>query len=134
MSQENVAVVRGYWEAWERGGIDASREFWHPDIEWRAMEGAPDDVGPIHGREAIRAYVQDWLDLFEDFTVVPVEIVDAGGDHVVSVQHVTGRARLSGAETSLDYAIAYTIRNGAIVRGREYTGRAEALEAAGLPE
>jgi ketosteroid isomerase-like protein len=134
MSQENVEVVRAHWEAREHGWLDARIQFWHRDIEWTTMEGAPDDIGVMRGHEACRAYVQDWLDLFEHFTNVPVEIIDAGGDHVVSVQRMAGRARLSGAATSLYYAILYTMDNGLIRSIREYATRAEALEAAGLSE
>ena len=45
MSQENVEIVRRYFAAYERGGLDARAEFWHPDITWRAAEGALDGVG-----------------------------------------------------------------------------------------
>ncbi len=48
------------------------------------------------------------------------------------MQHVTGRARASGIETELRYAVVYTLRNGKIVRGREYIDREHALEAVGL--
>jgi ketosteroid isomerase-like protein len=46
----------------------------------------------------------------------------------------SGRAKLSGVETELTFAVFYTIRDGQIARGREYWTRDEALEAAGLPE
>lgn len=127
-------MVRRYWEAWRGGSVHELQEFWHPDIEWRAIEGAPDDVGEMHGREAHRAYYQDWVDMFDDLRATPLEVIDAGGNQVVSVQHVSGRAKLSGAETTLDYAIVYTIRDGVIGRGKEYATRTEALEGVGLRE
>ena len=40
--------------------------------------------------------------------------------------------RLSGVETDLTYAVVNTIRDGKIVRGREYWTKEQALEAAGL--
>jgi ketosteroid isomerase-like protein len=45
-----------------------------------------------------------------------------------------GRARLSGVTTELRYAIVYTLRDGKIVRGREYANRQEAFAAVGLAE
>jgi ketosteroid isomerase-like protein len=134
MSQENVEVVRDSWKAFAERGLDAVAEFWHPDISWRPMEGAPDDVGEIVGTEAGRRYVQDWLDTFDNVTIVPEELLDAGDDRVVAVHHMTGRARLSGVETELRYAVVYTLRDGKIVRGREYRDRDQALKAAGLAE
>ena len=131
MSQENVEIVRESLAAYTDGGIDAAAEFWDADISWRAIEGAPDDVGEMHGPEALRRYLQDWLDMFDDVTNVP-EVLDLDDDRVVAVQHATGRARASGVQTDIRYAVVYTLRDGKIVRGREYIDRSEALEAVGL--
>ena len=100
MSQENVEIVRDSLEALADGGLDALAEFWNPDINWRAKEGAPDDVGEMHGRESARRYVQDWFDTFDNFTVASEELLDVGDDGVVAVQHLTGRARLAASRRS----------------------------------
>ena len=121
-------------QAFADGGLDAMGEFWHPDIDWRAAEGAIDDAGEIHGTEAMRRYAHDWLDTFDDVTFLFEELLDAGDGRVVAVVHLTGRARLSGIETGLRYAVVYTIRDGKIVQGREYNEKAEALKAVGLEE
>jgi ketosteroid isomerase-like protein len=134
MSQENVENVGDAAAAFNRGDLNAWWEYWAEDIDYRAVEGAPDDHGPIQGKEAMREYVQDWLDTFDDFRFEPVEITDAGDDKVIAVIRISGRAKLSGVETDLTFAILYTIRDGKIARGREYWTRDEALEAAGLLE
>ena len=103
MSQENVEIIRRASEAFSAGELARWLEFFHPDIDWRAMEGALDDVGETHGTEAMRRYVQDWTDDFEGFTVVVEESLEIGGDRVIAVQQVMGRARLSGIETQLRY-------------------------------
>jgi ketosteroid isomerase-like protein len=134
MSEENVKIVRDVAEAFSRGDVDAWIEYCADDIDYRAVEGAPDDHGPIHGKDAVRAYVQDWQDTFDDLTSEPVELIDAGEDNVVAVFRNRGRAKLSGVETELTYAALYTFRDGKVARGREYWTREEALEAAGLSE
>jgi ketosteroid isomerase-like protein len=133
MSQENVEIVGRMWQAFADGGLDALAEFWDDAINWRAIEGAPDDVGEMQGVDAMRRYLQDWVDTFEDITSVPTELLDAGDGRVIAVLHVTGRARLSGVTTELRYAIVYTLRGGKLVRGREYANRHEALKAVELP-
>jgi ketosteroid isomerase-like protein len=45
-------------------------DFWAADINWRAIEGAPDDVGEMQGPEALRRYFQDWIDTFDDVSNV----------------------------------------------------------------
>jgi len=134
MSEENVMTVRDAAEAFNRGDLDTWDEYIADDIDYRAVEGAPDDHGPLHGKDAVRAYMQDWQDTFDDLTSEPVELIDAGEDNVVAVTRISGRAKLSGVETDLTYAALYTLRDGKIVRGREYWTREEALEAAGLSE
>ena len=84
----------------------------------------------MHGKDACRVYIQDWLDTFDELTVEPRELIDAGTDQVVGVLRLTGRAKLSEIETSLTYAVVYEIRHGKIARGREYATREDALEAA----
>jgi ketosteroid isomerase-like protein len=134
MSRENVEIVKAALDAMAQQGLDVFAEYWADDVEWRAVEGALDDRGPLHGKEACRAYVQDWLDTFDELAVEPEELIDAGAGQVVGVLRLTGRAKLSGIETHLTYAVVYGVRDGKIARGREYATRKEALEGAGLRE
>ena len=133
MSQENVEIVRDSVRAFAEGGLAAMAQFWAADIDWRAIEGAPDDVGEIRGPEALRGYFQDWIDTFDDIDLVVGELRDAGDGRVVATQHVTGRAKGERGRNGARYAVVYTVRGGKIVRGREYIDHV-ALEAAGLRE
>jgi ketosteroid isomerase-like protein len=134
MSRENVEIVKVAYEAFVRGGLDRYMEHFTDDVDYRAIEGAIDDVGPIHGKDAVRAWLQDWIDTFDEFWFEPIELIDAGEDTVVAVERYGGRARLSGVETDQAEAVVLTIRDGKIARGREYATRHEALEAAGVSE
>ena len=134
MSQENVETVKAAYEAFARSGLDGWLEQFSDDVNYRAVEGAPDDVGAIHGRDALRRWLQDWIDTFEKFFFEPVELIDAGEDKVVAVERYGGRAKLSRVETDQTGAVVFTLRDGKIERGREYPNREQALEAAGLSE
>ena len=134
MSQENVEVVRRGFQAFADRGLDAMAEFWDPDIVWRAAEGAIDDVGEMHGLAAVRRYVQEGFDTFDDLSSVVEELRDVGDDRVVSIQRLKGQAKLSGIEIELRYAAVSTVRDGKVVRGREYLSVEGALEAVGLQE
>src|SRR2546423_5881903 len=100
MSQGNVEVVRGMLQAFADGGLDAMAEFWDPDIDWRAAEGAIDDVGEMHGPTAVRRYIQEWIDTFDDFSVVVEELRSIRDDRVPSIQCLKGQAKLSRIESS----------------------------------
>src|SRR3954452_3536559 len=96
MSQENVEVVRRSVDAFSGGDLDNwLAAYCADDIDYRAAEGALDDRGPMHGKDAVRAYAQDWLDMFDDLKVEPVELIDAGEDQVIAVLRNSGRAKLS---------------------------------------
>ena len=57
-----------------------------------------------------------------------------GQDQAVAVVRFGGRAKLSGVEADLTFAVVYMLRDGKVARGREYWTKDEALEAAGLSE
>jgi ketosteroid isomerase-like protein len=134
MSQEDVTVVRMAYEAFARGGLDRYLEHFTGDVAYRAVETAPDDHGPIAGKDAFRAWLQDWIDTFDGFRMEPVELIDAGEDTVVVAERYGGRAKLSGIEMHSTVWTVLTIRDGKIARGREYLTRQRALEAARLRE
>jgi ketosteroid isomerase-like protein len=129
-ASENVAVVQRQFEAFGNGGLDAVAEFWHPDIDWRAVEGAADDVGVLRGRDAVRRYYAGWAETFEDLRADVGEVLFDAGDRVAVTVHNSGRGRASGVSTSGRYYVACTVRDGLIVSGREYGTPDEALEAA----
>ena len=113
--------------------MDGLTEFWHPDINWRAAEGALDDVGLMEGPDALRDYYRQWEETFEKVRMELEELIDAG-DQVVALVRSIGRMKDSDAEVDIRYAIVFTTRDGKIATGREYFTRKEALEAAGLSE
>lgn len=105
---------------------------WHPDIDWRAIEGAPDDSGVMHGRDRVRAYFVELQESFEDIVVEPLEMLDVG-DHVVIDVRLTARSRGAGVPVELRFAATYLVKNGRLASAREYLTREEAIAAASLP-
>ena len=134
MSQEDLAAVEDAYQALASAGLDRFVEHWSDDLDHRSISGAPDDRGPIHGKDAFRAYVQDWMDTFDEFWIEPVELIDAGSGVVVALLRYGGRAKLSGIEPDETFGVVFTIRDQKIARGREYATLEQALEAVGLRE
>jgi ketosteroid isomerase-like protein len=134
MSQENVEVVRRQFQACRDGRLDEAAKYWHPDIEWRAIEGAADDVGIIRGEGRLRRYYQDWIDTMDAMEAHVEEVLFHGDERVAAVVRNSGRGRASGVLTAGRYYVACTVRDGRIVSGREYETREQALEAVGRSE
>jgi ketosteroid isomerase-like protein len=122
-------VVRNYFRTFESGGVDAAAEFWHPEIEWRAIENAADDVGVIRGHDALRTYYQDWIETFEELRGEVEEVLFEADDRAAVAVRNSGRGRASGAAAEGRYYVACIVRAGRIVAGREYATREQALEA-----
>jgi ketosteroid isomerase-like protein len=155
VSQENVEIVRRvfaalersmdvYWRnprslvaAMEAGDLPAeiteSLAFLDPEAEWHPPREDPDST-QRKGREAIMAYLEQWLDAWEYWRIEPQSFLDAG-DKVVAFVRSTAKGRASGFELPpYESAHLITVEDGRIVRVQGFYDRGEALTAAGLPK
>lgn len=131
---ESVQVIKRAYDAWHRQGVDEFIGFCAEDVHWRSIEGAPDDRGPMQGRDAVRAYIEDWHDTFDQFHVDLVELVAVGTDTVVAALRYGGRARQSGVELpGTPFAAVFVVRGGEIAGCSEHETLEQALEAARQP-
>ena len=135
MSQENVEFVRRWYEvATSKADLLAAMPrtmaFCHPDVEW----SAPEDGTTYRGREGVRQRLKEWLNSFDDYRYEINRIIDCGDDEVLVKASEVGRGAASGAEVRQTNYELLTIRDGLIVRIREYYDEGKALEAAGLSE
>ncbi len=133
MSQENVEAVKVAYEDFARGGLDRFMDHCTDDVEFHALAHELRHE-PALGKDAVRAWLQDWIDTFDGFWMELVELIDAGGVTVFTAERYGGRARLSGVETDSANWTVFTIRDEKIAFGHEYPTREQALEAAGLSE
>jgi hypothetical protein len=69
MSQENVEVVRSAYEAFARGDFETALELFHPDIEWHDPDRP--GGGTYHGHEGLIRNLEEWLEGWEEFRLVP---------------------------------------------------------------
>jgi ketosteroid isomerase-like protein len=135
MSQDKVEVARHFnssaaSKAEMLAALPRMVALCDPDVEW-TQRGARETS---RGREGVRDALERWLDSFEDYSYEAQRVVDCGDDHVLVVGLEVGTGAMSGVEVrSLNYELL-TIRDGLIVRYREFYDEREALEAAGLEE
>ena len=79
MSQENVEVVRAAYEAFARGGLERHMEHFSDDVDYRSLGGALDEpYGPVRGKAALRALLEDWIHTFDGVKMELLELIDAG--------------------------------------------------------
>lgn len=119
MSEENLAAVRGIYEAWASGAsaaelgslIDSQVEV-HPDPRsaWPGIETS------YRGYDGIARYLATIYDAFEDYHAEPERLIDSG-ERVVVLAIERGRGRFSGAPAEIRHtAHIWTLRDGRAVR------------------
>jgi ketosteroid isomerase-like protein len=127
----NAEVVAGWYrdapQPWDEAAIAWwSENVWSPQIEWRAIEGAPDDVGQMHGSARLARYYGEWVELFDEIRHELRDCRDVG-ENVVIALHIAARNRSSGMPLGLDYAVVCEVgADGNLRRGREYATLDEA--------
>jgi ketosteroid isomerase-like protein len=138
MSQENVEIVRGLLEAFQRREHERAFDFYDPDIVWEEHSGDASSVdlsGVYHGHEGVRAYWRQWLSAWRDLQFEIQDVWDAGDEVVALIHNQRQWGRHSGIETEIEpYGIVFTFRGGKVVRWRHYQDQQSALEAVGLSE
>jgi ketosteroid isomerase-like protein len=135
MSQENVEIATRWYEAATSkrqmlAAMPRTMALCHPKVEWTV----PEDGTTYRGREGVSQRLEEWLESFDDYRYEVQRIIECGGDEVLVEATEVGRGAASGAEVrSTNYELL-TIRDGMIVRIREFYDESDALEAAGLSE
>ena len=122
MSQENVAVVQGLYEAFGRGDVPAVLGQMDQGIEWNEAENfIYADRNPYVGPQAVLEGVfmrlgSEW----EGFTVTPEEWLDAG-DRIVVLGTYSGTHKATGRQVRAQFAHIWSVREGSVVRFQQYT-------------
>jgi ketosteroid isomerase-like protein len=120
MSRENLDLIRRAVELANESNdpqtVEAAvAELYHPDVEQRDLQHAPDLPEVVRGRAAVAAGLQKWMELFDQWSVEVHEYIDAD-PWVVCDTHwwATGK----GSDVSIDWRVAdaHEVKDGKIVR------------------
>ena len=110
MSQENVEIMRRFFDAFERDGLDGLLRQLHP-----RSSGRPPGLSwrrPHHrGHEEVRGYLGSLLSEFENPPVVPEELIEAG-DQAVTSWRFSGQGKQSGAAVEVTLTSVSSLRDG----------------------
>ena len=105
-------------------GLVSQESEWHPAPE---LPGEDTYVGP----EGFAEFMALWTENFDDWTV-RLKDVRGEGDRVVAFAHQRGVGKVSGAPVDMDFAMAFTLRDGQVTDVRAFLDDNEALAAAGV--
>ena len=135
MSDANVALVRGIYEAFGRGDIPAVLGAMSPDIVWLEAENfAYADGNPYRGPEAVVSGVFARLGgEWDGFHVVPQDFLDAG-DTVIMLGRYGGIFKATGRAIDAEVAHLWRIEDGRAASFRQLVDTLAAARAMGTLE
>lgn len=129
-----MQIIRELIDAFNRRDYKAVNDAFDPEVEWHPPPDIPNATVAI-GRDALIANFQDWFGAWEDYRLVPEDILGGPDDTVVVIVRESARGKGSGIEFgSRRICGVFQLRDRKVVRQQAFLDRAEALRAAGLRE
>jgi len=129
MSEADVRIVRGMWEAFQRRDFSSSLAAFDPAIEWDGTN-LPDGT-VSRGIDAVVDHTRRWAEMWEGWEVELEDVIDAGGGRVIAFTRERGHSK-SGLEMDERHSELYVVNHGKIVYRKGFSDADEALVEAGL--
>jgi uncharacterized protein len=127
MGSEDVERLKSAYEALNKGDTEAALSVLEPDAEWTEHSTLP-EAGTYHGRDAIKTFLERFLESWDEFRQ-DVERIVAKGDRVALLLHSSAVGKGSGVEVESRYAHVWTMRGGRGTRVDTYDDVTAALES-----
>ena len=132
MSQANVDLIRGIYDAFAAGDIEGVVGRMSPDIVWNEAENfIYADGNPYRGPEAILGGVfarigAEW----DGFAAIPEEIID-GGDTVIALGRYRGTYKATGRALDAQLVHVWRIADGKAAAFQQYTDTLQTARVVG---
>ena len=129
-SSANIAFVQSLYAAFKRGDIATVIAGMAPDVDW-VTNGRPKDyplLGSWKGQGEVQKFFQGVAEHEEVIDFSPREFFGAD-DMVCVLGHYAWKIRKTGRSVACDWAHIFTVRNGKVVRLREFNDTAQFAEA-----
>ena len=130
MSQQNVDVIRGMYDAFAAGDVPSVVDAMDPQIEWREAENFPyADGNPYCGPSAVVSGVFARLGAeWEYWTLAIEELLDAG-DTVVAFGRYRAKHKETGKTIDAQFAHVWRLSNGKAADFQQYADTAQVAAA-----
>jgi ketosteroid isomerase-like protein len=129
MAPENVELMERIVQLWNAGDWDGVFAYYDDEVVFE--DGLLPDGGTYTGIDAVRARVDELLDVAGTWRARTESVFDAGAD-VVWITRVTGRRDEDTPAFDGIVGVVFSFEGGRVVRLRWFPTPEQALEAAGL--
>ena len=131
MSEPNAQVVRRWFEGFARGEV--TPEICGQEIEIRNWSESP-VPGPYHGHQGLHDWWQDLADAFDEIHFELTDLFDVDDEHVLTIQRLVGRFRLTGVDVDVPWGSVVRVREGKIRSAVGYASPEQAKQAVGMQD
>jgi ketosteroid isomerase-like protein len=133
VSQENVEIVRVGFDAFIRGDVPSMLDFFASDVVVTLRPDQP-DVRDYHGHEGVIQQLDDWMGMWDDYSIEPLRVRDVD-DVVIVVSRQRGLAKQSRVPIDDEVTLVFTVGSAKkVVRWQMFGSEREALQDVGLGE
>ena len=132
-SEENVALLRRFYESFNQGDLDSVLELCTEDVEVYKDPEVVEMVAAFtpRGLERVAQYLRGWLESWSEYHARPMEFLQAG-EEVAALTQLRARGKNSQFEIEEEMADVFTVREVRIARFRLYIQRSDALGSLGI--
>jgi uncharacterized protein len=125
---DDIEMLRGGYQAFGRGDIDAVAEDFTDDVEFVGPGGQA--AGAYQGKAAVAGLLAGMGDRWDGLTWAPEEFIREGGT-VVVLGHMEGTARATGTRVRIPFAHVWRVSGGKVRHGQAFTDTAAIASALG---
>ncbi|HEV7692109.1 MAG TPA: nuclear transport factor 2 family protein [Hyphomonadaceae bacterium] len=121
MSKENVALIKGIYDAFGKGDVPAVLGAMSPAMVWNEAENFPyADKNPYVGPDAIvQGVFMRLATEWDGFTVAPEEFLDAG-DTIVVLGRYRGSYKATGKPQNTQMVHVWRVKDGKAAQFQQY--------------
>lgn len=125
----NVPLVQQMYAAFGKRDIQTLLTLVSDEIDWQIL-GPPKiaHAGPHRGRDQVRRFFATIAETLEITQFEPREFISQG-DKVVVLGYYGGRVKATGRQYASEWAHVFTLRDGKVVKFREYADTANLAAA-----
>ena len=126
MESQNTKIVQDAYAAFLGGDVTSLLGLMSDDIVWEPVLGTASHV-PFSGKRQGKPAVAEFFQLVathEDFTQFEPREFVAQGDTVAAIGHYRSITKPTGKIFDADFVMVFTLKDGKVVRFREFTDSA----------
>lgn len=124
----NLEIVKGLYDAFAQRDTEAIRKLFHPGIEWIQNDAFPNGGRHVGAQTVLNEVFPRFRTEWSAWRVSITEYLDAGAT-IVAIGEYQGTHKATGKSMTAAFAHLYDVRDGRIVRFRQYTDTAMVRDA-----